>query len=366
MTKNAARMKVVLTVDSLSSDHGGPSQSVPAIAKGLMQAGGDVELWTLRSGWAEVSGVTVRGFESSRELAASLKKLDRKSTVLHDNGLWLPFNTIICSAAKRAKIPYAISPRGMLDRLSLKQSYWKKKIAWFLYQYRLLAGATVLHATSDLEAKGICNAGFSDKVVMLPNGVEVPPVKSGQPKRGDTALYLSRIHSQKGIEVMLKAWAAIGDKQWRLKIAGSGEANYVESLKRLAAKLGIADKVEWLGPLEGEKKWNAFAEADFFVLPSFSESFGIVIAEALASGLPVVTTTGTPWLDLKERGCGVAIEPNEVEFASALREFMQLSVNRRSEMGIKGRELMIEKYSWTRIAKEMLDVYAKALAKSNG
>lgn len=365
MTKNSAKMKVVLTVDCLSSEHGGPSQSVPAIAKGLKQAGADVELWTLRSGWAAVTGITVRGFESSRELAASLKALDPKSTVLHDNGLWLPFNTIVCSAAKKARIPYAISPRGMLDRLSLKQSYWKKRIAWFVYQYRLLAGATFLHATSDREAQGICNAGFSDKVVMLPNGVEVPPLTLEQPKRGDTTLYLSRLHPQKGIEVMLKAWAAIGADQWRLKIAGNGEASYVDSLKGLAEKLGISNQVEWLGPLDGDRKWSAFGEADFFVLPSFSESFGIVIAEALASGLPVVTTTGTPWLELKERGCGVAVEPNEVEIASALREFMQYSVNRRAEMGRRGRELMIEKYSWPRIANEMLDFYSKALAKAN-
>lgn len=330
-----------------------------------MEAGAEVELWTLNHGRTKVPGVTVRGFATSQELAASLRELDPKSTFLHDNGLWLPFNMITCSAAKSAGIPYAISPRGMLDPLSLKQSFWKKKIAWYLYQRRLLAGATLVHATSELEASGIRKAGFGEKVVVLSNGIELPPFPNHSLKLGNTVLYLSRLHPQKGVEVLLNAWAAIAPRGWHLKIAGGGERGYVEALKRLSVQLGIEKQVVWVGPVEGMQKGTAFGRADFFVLPSFSESFGIVVAEALASGLPVVTTTGTPWRDLEKRGCGIAVAPTKTDLAWALGKFMQFSIPRRSVMGNIGRALMMDKYSWSNIAKEMLGVYSSIVAKAN-
>ena len=338
-------MKIILTVDSLTWEHGGPSRSVPALAKALSIAGADIELWTLQAGFAKVENVLVRGFRSSYELANHLKTMDPKSTIVHDNGLWRPFNTLVSHTALRHKIRYVISARGMLDPRSMNQSFWRKAVAWHLYQRRLLVGASIIHATSELEAIGVRKIGLHKRVFVMPNGVDIPP-KTSVTKNGNSVLFLSRLHPQKGIDVLLKTWAEIAPTDWRLKIAGGGEKVYLESLRTSADRLGISQSIDWLGPLDDEKKWQAYSEADFFVLPSFSESFGIVIAEALSSGLPVITTTRTPWLELEALGCGIAVAPTIAEIGSALSAFMNLSVAERAAMGCKGRSLMIEKYSW--------------------
>lgn len=200
---------------------------------------------------------------------------------------------------------------------------------------------------------------------MVPNGIEGPPDSSCYPKPGNSVLYLARLHPQKGIELLLHAWAAIAPKEWRLKIAGGGEEGYVTSLKQMSTKLAIESQIDWLGPLDDDTKWPAYRDADFFVLPSFSESFGIVVAEALAAGVPVITTTATPWTELEKFGCGVAVEPTESEIVRAVKSFMQLSVAQREAMGLKGRALMHDKYAWPNIANEMLNAYGSALSRAN-
>jgi glycosyltransferase involved in cell wall biosynthesis len=349
-------MRIILTIDSLESLHGGPSRSVPALALALEEAGACVELWCLIKGDNSFE-LPMRRFACVAAVRQAVSELDPAENIIHDNGIWLYFCWQVCREARRRGISYVISPRGMLDSWSLKQSYLKKQIAWWLYQRSLLQSASLLHATSQLEADGIRRVGLTTPIVIHPNGVNLPILTPSPTKPFQTVAYLSRLHAKKGLGVLLESWAAAHLLGWKLRIAGKGDPIYERDLRASAVRLGIADQVEWMGDLNDKDKWDFLAGSDFFVLPSYSENFGIVVAEALAASLPVITTTGTPWADLEARGCGKCIAAEPAALTAALREFAELSLTERLEMGQRGRDWMEKSFSWKFVAEQFLLSY---------
>ncbi len=348
-------MKILITVDSLRSDEGGPPRSVPALAKAIAQLDVPVELWTL-AGKETVEGLQIRRFGSSFELARELKRIGSQRLLIHDNGLWRPFNWIVCRTALSLGIPYVVSTRGMLEPWCLERSRWKKRLAWRFYQRHLLECAAGLHATGTPEAKTLRSLGLRAPIIVQPNGVEIPSLGHRR-TASRSALYLSRIHVKKGIEVLLDAWSRLRPKGWRLQIAGPGDRAYLAKLKALCAKQDIAGSVEWLGEVDDTNKWALFANAEVFILPSFSENFGIVVAESLASGVPVITTTATPWLDLETKECGYCIAPDVHSLAAALEKLISMPQDERRQMGANGRAWMERDFSWTEIARNMIEFY---------
>lgn len=135
---------------------------------------------------------------------------------------------------------------------------------------------------------------------MVPNGIDVALLKNGcLPKvqqvarQQRVALFLSRIHKKKGLINLLQAWAKIDPKGWLLRLAGPDEAGHLTEILDAIRAFGLTDSVQYVGSVSGEAKQRFYREADLFVLPSYSENFGVVVAEALAHGLPVITTRGT-------------------------------------------------------------------------
>ena len=172
-------------------------------------------------------------------------------------------------------------------------------------------------------------------------------------------LFLSRIHVKKGIEFLLEAVAALKERLegYTVRIAGEGEAEYIEQLRQKALQLDIQDKVDFCGGVYGDRKWELFREADLFVLPTYSENFGIVVAEALACGTPVITTTGTPWEELNTWHCGWWTEIGTEPTIHALNEFLDLSEEELEQMGRNGRRLVETQYSSKKVAEEMVRMY---------
>ena len=172
-------------------------------------------------------------------------------------------------------------------------------------------------------------------------------------------LFLSRIHPKKGVPILLRAWQRVERRHpdWELVVAGPDEAGHLAEVRALATGLRL-DRVAFPGPAYGNAKHALYRSADLFVLPTHSENFGMVIAEALAHGVPVITTTGAPWAGLEERGCGWWIELSERNLAETLHGAMALPEALRVEMGRRGRLWMEQSYGWERIAAEMKSVYA--------
>jgi glycosyltransferase involved in cell wall biosynthesis len=202
---------------------------------------------------------------------------------------------------------------------------------------------------------------------LIPNGIDIPPktstLESGPPF---TALYLGRIHPKKGLKQLVAAWAFVEKEftQWRLRIVGPSENQHAEELQSLVAALGLRH-VSFEAPLFGPEKLAAYRTAAVSVLPTLNENFGLVVAEALAAGTPVICTKGAPWAGLVTEQCGWWIDHGVEPLAAALRTAMTTSQQLRTEMGQRGRDWMLREFSWERVARDMAATYRWAMGQSD-
>lgn len=290
--------------------------------------------------------------------------------VLHDNGLWLAHNHRLAEIAAARGIPQVVSTRGMLEPWAMRHKRWKKRLAWWLYQQRDLKRARCHHTTSTAEANNVRSLGLGVPVRVIRNGVDVPEAgrNAGSVEDGKvgedgnkTALFLGRIYPVKGLPMLIEAWARVRPEGWLLQIAGPDEAGHRAEVAKEVSAAGLGKVISFVGPLEGQAKTRAFLDADLFVLPTHSESFGMVIAEALAHGLPALTTTGAPWPMLPERGCGWWVDPTVDGIAGGLRQATALDSATLHAMGAKGRALVAAEFGWERVAKEFVSLYEELI-----
>lgn len=296
--------------------------------------------------------------EFERELSGAIH--DDPPDIVHDHGVWLPTNHSSASVARRIGAKFASSPRGMLEDWSLGVGRWRKKMAWWAYQRKDLASASLLHATSKQEGAKFRKLGLSGPLAVVPNGVEIPaalPEGTRASGRLKTALFLSRIHPKKGLIDLVEAWARLRPQGWRVILAGPNEMGHREEIARLIRLRGVEKDFEFPGPIPDEEKWRAYAGADLFILPSYSENFGLVIGEAMAAGLPVITTRGTPWEELETRRCGWWVQTGAESIGSALADALSRAPAELQEMGRRGRNLIQEKYTWEAAAAKMFAAY---------
>jgi glycosyltransferase involved in cell wall biosynthesis len=292
--------------------------------------------------------------------------------ILHDNGVWLLHNHRLAVIAGRRSIPRLVSTRGMLEPWAIRHKRLKKKLAWRLYQERDLKQARCLVASNDSEARNLQKFGLDVHIAIIPNGVDVPyqlpdkvaSVTKDGDERKKIALFLGRIYPIKGLPMLIQAWARTRPKGWVLRIAGPDEAGHQRQVERAVSDAGLRDVVSFTGPVEAETRKSVFLDADLFVLPSHSESFGMVVAEALAHGLPTLTTTATPWSILRDKSCGWWVNPTVEGIAEGLYEATRLDTPALRAMGARGRTLIGEEFSWRHIADRMLSTYDDVLSRS--
>jgi len=360
-------MKVIHIVGSLDISAGGPSRSVPQTCIELSKMGVQIDL-ICRPSEAPVNVPENENlkihFKTLKELYKFGKSLDPKDyDLIHLQHVWDPYIHLMAKASRKKGIPYIITPRGMLEPWIMARNPLKKRLAMSIYQKRDLDGAKIIHATSDLEAENVRKLGFLNPLTVIPNGIDlskVPSPKIDFSKR--KIVYLSRIHPKKGIELLLDAWKILGDENWILEIAGDGEEDYVKSLLSKIHKNKIRN-VFLVGPKYGISKWDFLKSGDLFILPTYSENFGIVVAEALAVGVPVITTKGTPWHELETENCGWWIELSIENLVKSIKSAIYLKPDLLMNMGKNGVKLIHNQYSIISISQRIFEVYESCLEK---
>ncbi len=362
-------MRILHIIFSIDISGGGPSKSVSDLAFTQAMNGVKATIFTNNSANPylkesphpnlQLVFVKVKPFKKALKAILNREKFD----LLHGHGMWqMPVHQM-AQLAKKKDIPTIITPRGMLEPWALNAGKWKKKLAMELYQKKDLKNAACIHATAQMEADNIRNLGFKNPIAVIPNGIDLAefpiPVKK-EKKEKYTLLFLSRIHPKKGIELLIEAWQNLDKtlrQNWQIEIAGNGEETYIASLQKLINNTGLNHEIHIIGPQFGKAKLAAYHRADLFVLPTYSENFGIVVAEALACGLPVITTKGTPWGELNTHNAGWWIDIGAAPLVETLKKALQISETKRLQMGQNGRQLVERKYSIDAVAIKMIELY---------
>lgn len=360
--------------------YGGPTRSVHGLTLALARSGVDVRVLTTntngrRENVSEATNVEhqleanlrvryaarVALYSIAPALVAHLPEGVAWADLVHLTGVYsFPIIPTLFAARAGGK-PLVWSPRGALQRWTHTRRR-AAKAAWELACRSLLPDRTVLHATSEEEARQATDRMPGVRCVVIPNGVDIPDHPGHEPSEDYRVLFLGRLDPIKGIENLLEACARC-PRGVQLTLAGAGRPEYEARLRDRASELKLGDRARFVGQVEDELKHDLFAKADVLVLPSFSENFGLVVAEALAHGVPVVASRGTPWRTLEERGFGKWVENTPESLARALNELRSAD---RTAMGERGRAWVASELGWPAVAARMLAVYGELLGDVSG
>ena len=373
----------------------------------------DEEAWAPLSARA-FSFVGPRALAWSPDMDATLDEARPDLVALQ--GLWQYSSIATRRQWRRNGTPYVISPRGMLDKWALANSRWKKVLAAWVFENAVLRDAACLHALCESEADAMRAYGLRQRIEVVPNGVElVDLLTTEHTERRRMLLFLGRIHPKKGLVGALRAWADIqnskskiqNSKQWQFVIAGWDQGGHEAELKALCNELGLrmvdrgalmeeqnspvtsysepvtapqvpllnsgrstldSAEVLFFGPAFGEEKDALLRSADAFILPSFSEGLPMSVLEAWSYGLPVVMT---PECNLPEgfashaaleiRSGEGSFQGADFSFQHGLRALLEMSDRERAAMGMMGRRLVEDRFTWPKVAEQMKEVYESLL-----
>jgi glycosyltransferase involved in cell wall biosynthesis len=293
--------------------------------------------------------------------------------------MWMHSTDAASRIAFDSDVPYILRPAGGLEPWRLRRGYLrslKKKLYLECIARPAMDRAACLQATSEREAENFRRAGYRGPVSVIPGGVDIDALRPGHPSESDeywpglrnrpVVLFMSRLSPEKGLDLLIPLWAdLVKSPSFRdavLVVAGPDDRGYGKTVQGMLQRYALAARVHVTGMVSGPPKRALLSRADVFVLPSYSENFGIVVAEALACQTPVITTTGTPWKQLQTADVGRCVAPTRSDLAEALRELMGMSQSQRSDMGRRGRNLVEKQYTWTAVAGQFLALCEGILA----
>lgn len=360
-------MKVIHYIPSIDRKWGGTTSYIQLLSKEL---GKLVELHIVSHNSltpVTLENVSIHYIESSLWKLKLIKKQwiallnEIRPDIVHINCCWMPICAFTQKWAQQQGYKVIMTPHGMLEPWIIQRHYWTRKYpALLLYQKNAIKSVDYLHATAESEKRNLLSLGYNNKIQVISNGINVDGIQMKTTwEKNKQILFLSRIHVKKGIEFLLEAIACLKDELegYVVNIAGEGDKAYLEILKSKVRNLGIEKLVNFCGAVYGEDKWDLYRKSDLFILPTYSENFGLVVAEALASGTPVITTQGTPWEDLVTYHCGWWTKIGVSYLVEAIREYLHMNVDELKDMGLSGRRLIEEKYSASEMAHKMKCMY---------
>ncbi|MDB2531616.1 glycosyltransferase [Alphaproteobacteria bacterium] len=327
--------KILCYVDSIDSTFGGPAVSLGVVSKYFHASKCfDFRLVVNNIGYCHYSDdMPVYYFDE-------ISKFGRWTpNLVFANGLWSLKSNKIIKYGKRGGKPVLLHPRGTLMPWSLDQKWLKKKVAWYIYQKSLLNDVDCFLVSSANELEALRNLGFRQPAAVIANPMDFGPELADAKVSTNSVVYMSRLHPGKGIEDLIHAWSRCEANGWFLNIYGDGDTTYVAQLKKLCKSLSVDESVIFYGHVIGDAKYNAMCNADFFVLPSYSENFGLAILEALQMELPVITTTMTPWGSISEADAGRIVKNDVDDLTFALQELIRMPEQQRFAMGKRAKSL---------------------------
>ncbi len=384
-------MNILHVYRSLDRKIGGPATSVPALCRELSFLDDcNISLLTFSVGDVknmEDIGITkliVKQCRQSEILSLvfkvfpNLPELINKVDIIHLHGVWPLLNTLMAVYALMHKKKVIITPRASLlpqDFAKTKFKKFKKKIAWNLY-IKYWARKAYFHATAENEFQAIKDNWHMGDIVQIPNGINVSEfstlpskdiVVDRFPELKDKKIlfFLSRIDRKKGLPLLAHAWGklAVDFPDWHLLIVGQGDTKHWLEIEAILKNANIENRYTYSTHTDGELRLSAYNAAELFVLPTYWENFGIVIAEALMAATPVITTTKTPWKELASKACGWTIEPTEGSLINVLRTAMEKDSRSLKKMGQRGRSYVIQQFDWRNIAVDMEKYYKYILGR---
>ena len=356
--------------------HGGPIRSVHGLCRALVARGHEVTVFTTdvdTNGAVPVNQpVAVDGVEvwyfpvraprrlyRSPAMARALRSRIGGFEAVHLHSVFLWPTMTAARAAERAGVPYLLAPRGMLvPDLLRRRGRWRKALWIRLFERRTLARAAGLHATTGLEAGEAARLGLPmPPVFVVPNGIDPDPSSDALPAPVPEPffLFLGRLSWKKGLDRLIPALAHVPEA--RLAIAGNDEEGYRPKLEALAQEAGLADRVRFLGPVDGPEKAALLHRAIALVLPSYSENFGNSALESLAAGRPVVVTPEVGLAEvIREENAGIVTDGDPTHLGAALRDLLA-DPAAADAMGRRGAEAARQRFGWEAVAAQMEATY---------
>jgi len=296
--------------------------------------------------------------------------------IIHSHGLWTYFSWAGYKASEMLNVPHVVNSHGALNQWFLGWKKTKKQFAREVYQKKILkkAGSVQCHES---EWDGVVDWGVSEHSKIYINGTDESTLTRNRSrdsfserhpelKNKKILLFISRIHPQKGLIPLLRGFAAIKNKysDWQLVVAGADEYGYLSEVKAEAIRLGLSERVNFVGYVNNVDKWHYYLAADGFALMSHGEGFSMAILEALAAGAPVCISKYCFFDEAQQKECGFVCDLNTDSVSAALEKVMTLDDLTRKKMGENGRALIREKYLWEKIVSDLILDYEDIIVKN--
>ena len=381
-----------------ATDLGGPIFSLHALNKALVKKGIDVTVYTtdvrLKGKVSPnqeviIDGIKITyfsfsnileclaptGWQFSMPMRQALKKNINRFDIVYILSVWNYPVIMAASICRRFHKPYIISPRGLLYPETFRKKMIKKRFYYNLLAKKNIKEAAAVHYTSCDEAeKCHSSLGLKNKFIVVPNGINLSEF-SNLPDKDEfrlrypvlknkkIILFLGRISWKKGLDILIKAFNALSKKRdgLHLVITGGDDEDYKKKVMGWVDKFGLQDKVIFTGILNDREKLAAYSGSDIFVLPSYSENFGMTVVEAMVCGLPVVISDKVGLCRVvKDKNSGIIVEANAESVYNGIKKLLE-DEGLGKEIAENAKLLVKEYYDIDKVADKMVAAYNKIL-----
>ncbi len=389
-------MRILCVIPSLAAIDGGPTKAAIEMCRELARRGEHAEIYATNAAGQdsldvalgrpiEVRGVPVtyfsinggRYYKFSRDMAAALKANVMRYDVVHINSLYQFPSTIAAHYCRKYGVPYILRPHGTLDPFLYRRHQWRKRLYELMIERRNLAAAAAVHFTSDEEMRLAALSGLRFRGVVAPLGVEFEEGATGAADSANALwpelegkkvlLFLSRVNFKKGLAILARAFGQIRQARSdvHLVIAGPDTDGYAAQVREWLAEAGALGATSCTGMAEGERKDALLGRADMFLLPSYSENFGLSVVEAMAAGLPVVVSNKVNiWREIDGACAGLVVNANAAEVANAIARLLDDPALAK-EMGTRGARLARAGFSWDAAGARLVELYRQAISSQS-